>query len=162
MIVCFLLSWFLFYTTFYCNHLFVLFIQQIFCYRDIHSLSKSLGWTRCCISGHPWLMSRWCGQGIFHHPIRWSRGFGVWRLGSWVEIWEFWDGSWLQKNDMCFKRVTDFFCRENFKLCCSCKLQVTKCLELFILFCWFSHVFCFSTISVHREPSKLFNRMDFV
>lgn len=65
-----------------------LFIQLILCYRDIYILFQNLWLQR---SGVVWLlvsplhllhlMSRWCGQGIFHHPIRWSGGFGVWRWG---------------------------------------------------------------------------------
>ena len=53
--------------------------------------------------------------------------------------------------------------RRKFQSCISRKLQVTKCLDLFIMFFFLIFLcFWFSTISVHREPSKLFNRIDFL
>lgn len=93
-------------------------------------------------------MSRWCGQGIFHHPIRWSRGFGVWRWGScWVFF--FWGMclppvkrviSLPPKKDLCFKRVKKFSSRENSKVVfqVNCKsLNVYNCLFCFVGFLMF-------------------------
>ena len=108
-------------------------------------------------------MSRWCGQGIFHHPIRWSGGFGVWR---WGVVGCFFGGMCLPpvkreigspQKKTCVLNVLKILFQRKFQSCVSSKLQVTECLQLFILFCWFPYVFVSQPsqwFSVHREPSS--------
>ena len=118
-------------------------IQLMLCYRDIHSLlSKSLS------SGStPGDMPRWCGQGIFHHPIGWSRGFGVWRRAHQPPPLAVFgmckgQGSWLPQKKTCVQKCFILF-RRKFQSCISRKLQVTKCLDLFIMFFSFNFLMFF-------------------